>query len=448
MLQGAKRVWKDVKASLSGRISSNQVELWIEPLVPLAVSTDEVILGCPNRFSLNWIRQNHLKEIREAFSGILGKEPEVTLRVYVSKKSKKRVENNDLLQMDLIAPPPDRGPVFNRNFTFHDFVVGDSNRFAFASTQALALGSLPSNSLLLLLAAPGLGKSHLACAVGNTIMERTPGTRICYLTAEEFTGEVVAGVRGNCMDRVKDKFRRRCEVLLLEDMHFLVGKTKIQEEVIYTLDALLSQGRRVLLTSVRPPNDIPALKRLRSRLGSGLMVKIAPPDFDTRRRIISRKAEKEGLYLKEDVKDLMAQHLTGDIRLLEACVINLAAQSSLLGIPVALGLAEEVLASVAGKQPPLNISDIQSAVGREFEVTLKEMRSKSRKRNLVYPRKLSMYLCRKYTQKSLKEIGQAFNRAHATVVSAVDSIERLKRTEPEVGRDINRLKRIIEERGG
>jgi chromosomal replication initiator protein len=245
------------------------------------------------------------------------------------------------------------------------------------------------------------------------------------------------------MERVKDKFRRRCEVLLLEDMHFLIGKTKIQEEVLYTLDALLNQGRRVLLTSVRPPNDIPALGRLRSRLGSGLMVRIAPPDCDTRKRIIEKKAEKEELKLSENVKELLAHNLAGDIRLLESCVINLAAKSSLLNIPVTMNLAKEVLASVGGGSRSIDIPDIQAAVGREFSVSITEMRSKSRKKNLVYPRKLSMYLCRKFTNKSLKEIGRAFNRAHATVVGSVESIEKLKRTEPEVGRDLNRLKKIL-----
>jgi chromosomal replication initiator protein len=419
-------IWQRAKEDLQSRISSNCYKMWIDPLELVVSREGKVFLTCPNRFFLNWVRENYLPDIRKSWEQNSGYPQEIDLRLATIPR-KEPEHNGDTSQLELPLPAPANGHTsrLNRRFTFDQFVVGSSNSFAFQAAYAIANGDRGLSTSLYLLADTGLGKSHLSHAVGNHILTQNLNIRVCYLTAEEFTNEMIAAIKTRRMDEFKEKYRNNCDVLLLEEVQFLSGKEKTQAELAYTLDALSRDNKRVIFTGNHFPKDIPKLgSKLQSRLTGGMVTHIEPPDFQTRIKILEKKAENEGVRLPDGIAELVATHITRDVRQLESCVIGIVAKSSFLSEAIDMRLAHEVLESVCDSRETISIDRVQQVICQYFKVSVEALKSNSRKKGVVYPRNVGMYFCRKYTEETLEAIGRAFNRSHATVIHAVESISR------------------------
>lgn len=419
-------IWRRTKNDLQDLISSNCFKMWIDPIELVISREGKISLDCPNRFFLNWVRENYFPEIKRSWERHGGTPKGIHLRLGATPR-RSRSDTEDSSQLQLPLPPQENGHMYrlNRKFTFDQFVVGAGNSFAFSASLAIANGDSGLSSSLYLLADTGLGKSHLSHAIGNHILTHDSSTRVCYLTAEEFTNEMVAAIKQRRMDGFKERYRNKCDVLLLEEVQFLSGKEKTQAELAYTLDALSRVDKRVIFTGTHFPRDIPKLKsKLQSRLTAGMVTHIEPPDFQTRLKILEKKADNEGIRLPSDVAEVLATHITRDVRQLESCVIGIVAKSTLLEKPIDLRLAHEVLESVCDSREAISIEQVAQVVCQYFKVSVEALKSNSRKKGVVYPRNLGMYFCRKYTDETLECIGRAFNRSHATVIHAVDNISR------------------------
>jgi chromosomal replication initiator protein len=270
-----------------------------------------------------------------------------------------------------------------------------------------------------------MGKSHLSQAIGHHVLSINPEDRVYYITAEDFSNEMVQAYRHNVIDKFKGKYRKECDVLLLEDVHYLSGKERTQIELALTLDTLLESGKRIIFSSCCLPADIPKLnEELRSRLSCGLISTIDPPNFRTRVRILQKKAGANGYRMPDNVIHFLADELTGDVRQLESGLNGVAAKSSLLGMPIDLGLAESVVKNIVCQRKRITISAIKKLVCKYYSISLEDMVSRSRKQNLVRPRQMAIYLARHYTDAPLQSIGKSFNRYHATALHSINCIER------------------------
>lgn len=439
-------IWKQVKEDLQGRIPSNSYKIWIDPIELVPSQNDVVTLACPNRFFLNWVREHYAADVKRTWEKYSGAPVHLELRL-AARSRKVSAERDDLHQLPLRLPMQKNGHGhrLNRRFTFDQFVVGVGNTFAYSASYALATGQHNFCNSLYVLADTGLGKSHLSHAIGNHILSQRPQARVHYLTAEEFANEMILNIKQRSMEAFKDKYRNKCDVLLLEEVEFLSGKEKTQLELAYTLDALSRSNSRVIFTGTHFPKDIPKLKSaLQSRLTSGMVTHIEPPDFETRLKILEKKAANEGISLRRDVMELVATNITKDVRHLESCVIGMAAQSSLLGRPIDLRLANEMLQSVCDNQEAISIERILQTICQFFKLSVEALKSNSRKKGIVYPRNLCMYFCRKYTDETLEAIGNIFNRSHATVIYGVDNISRQMQMKTGVRNQVEFLSQQLE----
>jgi len=327
-------------------------------------------------------------------------------------------------------------------------VVGPSNRFAYYAAWTVANKRGGTYNPLYLYGESGLGKSHLASAIGNHIFQAEPATRIRFVTAEEFLSEMVSFLKKHEMWRFKERYRRQCNILFIDGVHFLSGKEGTQSELSHTLDHLYHSGKQIILTGNVPPQQLSHMTDgLKSRLGCGLVVDIQPPDLETRKGFLRRRAEFEGLVLPENVVDFIASQTRGSIRRLEGLLINLIAKSSLLSRPLELELAQEVIVLLQGKEShKVTISLIQNAVAGQYRIGVEQLVSRSRRKSVCHPRQLAMYLCRKLTDESLDTIGRAFCRDHASVIHSIGVIERQIREKARVRLEIDFLMEKLEPR--
>jgi chromosomal replication initiator protein len=335
------------------------------------------------------------------------------------------------------------GRSLNRDYTFSKFVVGGSNRLAYRAAEALARRDTFFSGVLFLTADPGLGKSHLAQAVGNCLLAVAPQASVLYVTAEDFTNDMVKALRGDQMPRFKERYRGECDVLLMEEVQFLSGKEKIQAELCYTLDNLLDRRKKLVLTSCHLPGEISQLSQeLRSRFTGGLITPIGPPDFATRVDILHRKAEDRGVNVPAPVLDYVAEHIDSDVRRLESALDCLVARSTLLTEPISLRLAQEVLQDLKAVAPRLSVSQIQKIVCEYYQVNLREMLGRGRQKKLVRTRQVGLYFSRLYTLKTMVELGRLFQRSHGSVVHALQTLERDRQVQPRLEQEI----RFLEEK--
>jgi chromosomal replication initiator protein len=434
-----KAIWQSVKDIIQNHLPEATFDLWIEPLLAEAGPEGELVLSCPNPFALRWVQTHYLKPIRHLLQTDLNYSLPVHLKLLTAP-----------------VPPPALIPAcqpslpmvskktacrwFNRAFTFDQFVVGASNRLAFQASQALARNDTFYNRILFLTSGPGLGKSHLSQAVGNFVTQAAAGRQVRYITAENFANEMVNALKNGQMSTFKERFRRDCDVLLLEEVQFLSGKEKIQAEVCYTLDTLMSQNKRLVFTSCYLPGEIGHLSQeLRSRLTGGLITPIGPPDFTTRVNILDTKAKHRGVQVSVKILEYLAEHVDGDVRRLESALDCLMARSSLLKETLSLRMAEEVLQDLKAVDTRLKTPDIQKIVSNYYGVSLPELLGRSRQKRLVRARQMALHFCRIYTEKTMVELGRLFQRSHTSVVHALQTLERDRKTQPRVAQELQLL---------
>jgi len=430
------RSWEQVREILKERLSLSGFHLWIETLVAEPGPAGELVLACPNPFALRWVQSHYLPAIRQAFLQAGSHGSTVRLKL---QEAPRRLTALPQVAQPALPLAPENGAGLNRAFTFEEFVVGAQNRLAYQASRALARDDTFYNRILFLTSGPGLGKSHLSQAVGN-FLAASATAPVRYLTAETFANEMVSALKSGRMAHFRERFRGECEVLLLEEVQFLSGKEKIQAEVCYTLDTLMSRKKRLVFTSCYLPGEISHLSQeLRSRLTGGIITPIGPPDFPTRVQILNRKAANRGTPVSGKILEYLAEHVTGDVRRLESALDCLMARATLLNEPLNLRLAREVLQDLQAVETRLDAGQIQKIVGDFYGVSLSELLGRSRQKRLVRARQLALHFCRVYTEKTVTELGRLFQRSHASVVHALQTLERDRRTQPRLNQEVELL---------
>jgi chromosomal replication initiator protein len=433
-------IWDVVKSDLRDRISPSGYSLWIEPLQVDQGPQGELQLICPNPFALRWVMSHYLPHIHQVLAQVGHSLPVKLLASPPKPRVLAPPPPAEQLRLPLPGQRRKQGRSLNREFTFNKFVVGGSNRLAYSAAEALASKDTFFSGILFLTASPGLGKSHLAQAVGNCLLAAAPQASVMYVTAEDFANDMVKALRGDQMTRFKERYRRECEVLLMEEVQFFSGKDKIQAELCYTLDTLLDRRKKLVLTSCYLPGEISHLSQeLRSRFTGGLITPIGPPDFSTRVSILARKADDRGVNVPLQVLEHLAEHIAGDVRRLESALDCLVARSTLLGEPVSLRLAQEVLQDLKAVAPRLSVSQIQKIVCDYYQVNLREMLGRGRQKKLVRARQMGLYFSRLYTMKTVVELGRLFQRSHASVVHALQTLERDRQVQPRLEKEVKFL---------
>ncbi|MBN2466829.1 MAG: chromosomal replication initiator protein DnaA [Deltaproteobacteria bacterium] len=433
--------WSQFEKRLKTRIGATSYNRWLSHLTTQDISSNTATLSCPNTFVLDWIRLHFYGDILATLREVTGQD--LSLRLVVAPSREEKSRKDTLPKRQLSLPGTENYlhglPFINREYTFTNFVVGPCNQFAYASAQAVTERKSRLYNPVFFHSSEGLGKTHLSTATGQKIITNYPETKVFYTTAEWFTHEMIQALRKNLISEFKEKYRKRCDVLVIEDIQFLQGKDKTQDEVFYTLDTLIQMDKQVILTANADPREINDLKaNLRSRMGSGLVVDIKKPDYETKRNIIARKCAKEQITISEEVADYIARTIESNVRDLTSALINLIATSSLLGQKIDLDLAKETLKSFI-KNKTVTVAEIKKFISHHFKITLDQLQSKSRSRGVTYPRQVAYYFCRKYTDITLSAIGENFGRNHSSVLRALNKFETSMRTNRNVRDAINYL---------
>ena len=447
------KVWNNMKTVLKDVMDKKNFSLWVKPLQFLDADESTIYLGCPNKFSRNWVQENYSSLFQSQLSTVGCNDHKVIFKILPHKESIKRNHNGGNGNgRQLILPNMPKKirageKYLNARFTFNKFVVGECNEFAYSVSKALANGSHSPYTSLFLMAQTGLGKSHLIQAIGNTILQKKPSAKVLYITTEDFTNEMIYALKNNLITQFKNKYRKVCDVLLLEELHFLSGKEKTQTEISYTLDSLFNDEKMVIFTSPLMPEEIPNMKKmLISRFTSGVITSIKKPDFHTRLSILKQKALEREISLPEDVACFMAENLTQDVRQLEGSLDSLKAISFFLKKEIKVDLAKEIVKQLIPAKHLARVEDIQKIVCKYFKIDRDVLKSKSRKKIITYPRSIAIYLCRRYTDKSLESIGRSFNRNHSTVLYDEEKINKNIKIDNDLRREVEFLCRQIEDR--
>jgi chromosomal replication initiator protein len=430
-------LWTKILEAASRKLPPAVIDTWLRPCRLLALEGDHLRVGVPNVFSRDWLMQHHLDALHRAASDVLGGQPRVTI-----------VVDDSLAPADDPAPTPGgRPPVvgtlegLNPKYTFDTFVIGSSNQFAQAASQAVA--ELPSKAYnpLFIYGGVGLGKTHLLHAVGHETARLFPGISVVYLSSERFTNELINAIRYDRTAEFRARYRT-IDLLLIDDIQFISGKERTQEEFFHTFNDLYESRKQIIVSSDCSPKDIPEIEeRLRSRFEWGLIADIQPPDFETRVAILKKKAALERVRLGDDVSYLIASRVKSNIRELEGSLTRMIAFCALTGREMSVDLAQEVLSELWGdEEKVITIEQIQRKVSDFFSVKLADLKAKNRTKAVAFPRQIAMYLARQLTHSSLSDVGRAFGgKDHTTVLHAVDKIQRLLQDDPKLRKTIDGL---------
>lgn len=423
-------LWKNVKSAIQQKISPSLYRLWIEPIQYIQTTGDRVVLACPNFFIKKRIIANYMELINSELCRVAGQMLTFSLEV---NNGDTRDEVRDShggkgasqLTLPGIRVQPMNGRIFRRDYTFDHFVVGQNSDLAYRAALSLASRRKAEPNALFLLSKAGMGKSHLSQAVGHKILTTNPKERVYYMTAEDFTNDMVHSLQNNTIDAFKRRYRENCDVLLLEEVHLLSGRTRTQTELALTLDYLFESGKKLIFSSCYAPSEIPKMSdHLLSRLSQSMMTVIEPPDYRTRLKIIYLKAKGKGIDLPVDVAEYMSSELTENVRQIESALLGLSSRSCLMGIPIDMKMAEDVVSNIIAQRKSITIDAITKLVCKEFGVSLKDIISSSRKQSIVRPRQIAIFLSRRHTNQPLQTIGKKFNRLHATVIHSINCVEK------------------------
>ncbi len=445
-------LWETVKCDLKGLFPDDVFQMWFEPLHCLEASEDSITLGVPNDFAAIWIHDNYLDLISQRLRLAAGRLVHVGL--------KKTESGNGTAPARGPAPDPRgrtapaRRPLryderlaatssLNPRNTFDNFVVGQNNQLAHAAALAVAQAPAQAYNPLFIHGATGLGKTHLMHAIGHSILQRNPEAKVAYLSTEKFTNEYIHAIQENALTKFRQRYRS-VDVLLVDDVQFLAGKERIQEEFFHTFNDLFESQKQIIISSDRPVTEIATLEaRLVSRFQWGLSADIQSPDFETRVAILKTKAASLKIELPMPVIEFMAQHISKNIRRLEGALIKISSYAALTGKVLDLAIAEHLLKDVLMEeaQNRLNIEGIQKRVADHYQIRHSDMTSKRRPNAIAFPRQIAMYLCRQLTRHSLQEIGEAFGgRDHGTVIHAVKTVENMMEQDDTVRGSVDFLK--------
>lgn len=426
-------VWSKAQEIIKKELNNDQTfNIWFNPIKFVQASQDTVILEVPNKFFKTWLLERYMNLLASGISKASGKELKVELAL-------KEPSDDEAQQKSRAEEPKKEKPFWifgkerqgvakeiglNPRYTFEDFVVGPSNRFAHAASLAVSDSPAKAYNPFFIYGGVGLGKTHLMHSIGQRVNQKFPKSKILYISSEEFTNQLISAIQNRTTVKFREKYRN-VDLLLIDDIHFIAGKESTQEEFFHTFNALHEAHKQIVVSSDRPPKEIRALEeRLVSRFEWGLVTDIQPPDFETRIAILKKKSEKETIILPDDVLFFLAEHIKANIRELEGALIRVVAYAKLVGREVSCDMAKDVLKDmILEGEKKITIDLIQRKVSEYFDIKLSDMKAKRRSKAVVYPRQIAMYITRQLTDYSLPEIGDSFGgRDHSTVIHAYEKI--------------------------
>jgi chromosomal replication initiator protein len=439
-------VWQDALQYVQGKVPKQVYDTWFIPVHLDRIENSTAHIAVPNKFFGEWLDAHYGSLLAEAMTSAHGGEVTAVAFTVREKGSLQQGEPQAAVNgpRGVTQSKPRRGIQLNPKYTFRNFVVGAGNQFAHAACMAVAEQPGQTYNPLFIYGGVGLGKTHLLNAIGNHVGEKSD-LRIAYLTTEQFTNEVINSIRYDKMMDLRKRYRH-IDMLMIDDIQFLVGKERTQEEFFHTFNALYEGHKQIVLSSDRFPKDMPDIEeRLRSRFEWGLIADLQPPDVETRIAILRKKSEDEGVTLPEDVIQFLSVTMKSNIRELEGSLVRLGAYASLTGQVITLDLAKNVLRDLIGdKKKIVAMDDIQEAVCAQFHVKMTELKSRRRSKTLVHPRQIAMYLCRELTDASYPEIGRQFGgKDHTTIIHACRQVAKAKETDTVLQSAIETLKEHI-----
>ncbi|HEX3130901.1 MAG TPA: chromosomal replication initiator protein DnaA [Thermoanaerobaculia bacterium] len=419
-------LWSALQKQLQQDLDSEEFATWFLPLRVRDESDGRLVLAAPNARFLRTLEESYRTTVEHALDG-LG-EPRFEVLFTLEEEQE---DSGEYISASH----------FNPKYVFSTFVVGKSNEFAHAAAKAVAANPSESYNPLFLYGGVGLGKTHLLHAIGHEILRTRPQLRVLYLAAEQFVNELINSIRFERMPEFRERYRT-IDVLLIDDIQFIANKERTQEEFFHTFNTLYTSQKQIILTSDSSPRNIPTLEeRLRSRFEWGLIADIQQPDLETKVAILQRKAYLENSELPDDVAEFIAQQVKSNIRELEGLLNRVIAFASLTGKPLSPALARETLKDILpeeGKKPAA--ADIIKAVARHYDLKVADVKSKSNARQIVIPRQVAMYLCKKLTDLSYPEIGKLFNdKHHSTVMYSVEKVADLRKSDPDFDRTLQKF---------
>ena len=434
-------LWEQALNIIKGEISEISFNTWIKSCTPISISDNLLKLSVPNEFTKGILDTRYKDLLIQALKIVTSRKFKIEFylesdleeeKENEEKQKEEKKENTNDVDGSIVVSD-EMSATLNPKYTFQSFVIGNSNRFAHAASLAVAESPAKAYNPLFIYGGVGLGKTHLMHAIGHYILQENPKAKVVYVSSEKFTNELINAIKDDKNEEFRNKYRK-VNVLLIDDIQFISGKERTQEEFFHTFNALHEENKQIILSSDRPPKEIPTLEdRLRSRFEWGLIADIQPPDFETRMAILKKKADVEGLNVPNEVMVYIATKIKSNIRELEGALIRIIAYSSLTNRDVSVDLASEALKDIISNKEsaPVTVKTIQESVANYYNLRIEDLKSQRRTRNIAYPRQIAMYLSRKLTDMSLPKIGEEFGgRDHTTVIHAYEKIsENLKTDE-------------------
>jgi chromosomal replication initiator protein len=446
-------IWDGVANKIRSKISDINYNAWFGQVQCQHIDDHDLLLEVPNSFTKEWLDDYYSETIRDELQKVTGRS--YTVRFSIQELQASQVPRESIISNpDAPAPRPlvtgiVRAPIgepINARYSFDRFVTGSNNQFASAACKAVA--DLPGGHYnpLFIYGGVGLGKTHLLNAIGLSLQRTHPDLRILYVRSERFVNEVISGIRFDKMPELRRRYRESCDILLMDDIQFIAGKERTQEEFFHTFNCLYEAQKQIVVTSDKFPKDITHLEeRLRSRFEWGLIADIQAPDLETRVAILQKKAEADNIHLADDVSLYLAQQIQSNVRELEGALIRLSAYSSLNGIAISVELARETLKDLIKEdRRRCSIENVQKLVADYYQIKIPEIKSARRMKHLAFPRQIAMYLCKKHVKSSYPEIGQKFGgKDHTTVIHACRKIAAQMKTDARLRDDIEFLEKSL-----
>jgi len=422
----ARELWDEALSVIRNRISRQSFEAWFRPLSLGVVEDHRINVHLPNRFFKEWFEEHYLSLLRTALEDLMFTKVEVVLLLPDKEAAPQAVVREESTHHRASRRARDGAAHFNPKYSFESFVVGSSNQFAHAACLAVAEQLSKAYNPLFIYGGVGLGKTHLLHAIGHLGLQRNPRIKVSYVSSEKFTNDLINAIRFDATVEFRNRYRS-LDLLLIDDIQFIAGKERTQEEFFHTFNDLYDSSKQLVISSDSLPREIPTLEeRLRSRFEWGLIADIQPPDLETKAAILRKKAQAEGVRLPDEVSLFIAKHAKSNIRELEGSLVRLVAHASFTNREVSLELAQEVLKDLTAEQLRIpTIPSIQKAVAEFYGVRVEDLRSRGRNKSIVLPRQVAMYLCREIVKASLPDIGEGFGgKDHTTVIHSCQKVKR------------------------
>jgi chromosomal replication initiator protein len=451
MQTSADKIWITAQEHLRSMLSPDTYNLWFAPLRVCGQDNNHIVLEVANDFCEVWLKDNYMSLLQDVVALASGRQLQVRFKVVAGSPSVTQPPPAVISASKALETPSERASSghdfsFNPKNTFDTFVVGNNNNFAYAAAQAVAQSPGKSYNPLFLYGGVGLGKTHLLHAIGQHVVTNKKTARVAYISSEKFTNEYIDGLQNNQLMKFRKKYRQT-DVLLIDDIQFLAGKERIQEEFFHTFNALHESHKQIVLTCDRPANEIANLEqRLVSRFEWGLVTDLQPPDIEMRLAILNKKAQIMGVQLPEEIMNFLAHRIRTNIRRLEGALIRVASYASLTGKKLTLEVVEGLLREILHEEGrfSITIEVIQKKVAEHFDIRLADMTSKRRPENIAFPRQVAMFLSRQMTESSLNVIGEAFGgRDHGTVLHACRLVKDRMEVDPNVRQVVSYLEKQL-----